>query len=292
MNSIIRINEGGDIVKLALVSLAPSLRAPESRFLGACKNNSDLGVFKLNALIFQLFEKRDAHVAAGKIVVRAIDNASFVPHEVQAYPERNKHERDKTERFYIRSIGVCKSYCRDDDKIQRAQAADYCVALKADSAELVVYGPLPRSVGVSVEDNAAFRFTAALFESGDIVSGFFGEQLIHALFVESELDKRKRKPEQNKYDTRDRRKEMQYKRDKHRRDGYVYPAVEGTGVLLEALDRDLFAAAVLFEYLCHVLARLALTLGTGRPLFHVFAYMRNFFKHILCSLVFCGYYRT
>lgn len=50
------------------------------------------------------------------------------------------------------------------------------MALKADAAELVVDGPFPCCIGVTVEDDAALDFARALLDSGDIVTDLLGKR--------------------------------------------------------------------------------------------------------------------
>ncbi len=96
MNCIVRENEGGNIVELVLVSLAPCLCTSESGLLRTCENNAKLGIFKLNALVLESLEKSNAHVAAAEVVVSAVNNSSVVDHKVKTDKERNKDKAYKT----------------------------------------------------------------------------------------------------------------------------------------------------------------------------------------------------
>ena len=44
-------------------------------FLGAGEDNADFGVLKLDALFLESLEDGYAHIAAGKVVVRAVNDA-------------------------------------------------------------------------------------------------------------------------------------------------------------------------------------------------------------------------
>ena len=57
------------------------------------------------------------------------------------------------------------------------------MALKSNAAELVVDGPFPCCIGVTVEDDAALDFARALLDGSHIVTDLFGEEEIDELFV-------------------------------------------------------------------------------------------------------------
>ena len=96
MDSVIRINKGRNVAELVLVSLAPRLCASETRFLRACEDNSELGVFKFDALVLESLEERNSHIAAAEVVVCAVNNTSVINHKVKTDEKGNKDQSDKT----------------------------------------------------------------------------------------------------------------------------------------------------------------------------------------------------
>ena len=82
------------------MSFAPCLCTSEACFFTSGENNAKLGVFKLNAFVLEELENADSHVAAGKVVVCAVNNAAIVDHEVKSDDERNKDKSPKS--------GLCK----------------------------------------------------------------------------------------------------------------------------------------------------------------------------------------
>ena len=64
------------------------------------------------------------------------------------------------------------------------------MTFKAHAAELIVDGPLPGCVRVTVEDDSPLGFTGAFLDCGNIVSGLFLEERINNLFVGAEFKKR------------------------------------------------------------------------------------------------------
>lgn len=75
MNCIIRENKCGNVVKLSLVSLAPSFCSAKAGFLRPCKDNAYLCVFKLDAVILESLENCNTHIAARKVIVGTVNNA-------------------------------------------------------------------------------------------------------------------------------------------------------------------------------------------------------------------------
>ena len=55
VDRVIGVEKGGNIVKLPLVGGGPGLGTAQSRLLGPGEDDSDLGVFKLDAVLVQLF---------------------------------------------------------------------------------------------------------------------------------------------------------------------------------------------------------------------------------------------
>ena len=186
----------------------PGLCAAQTCLLAAGKNNAQLGVFKLNSLVLEELENADAHVAAGKVVVCAVNNAAVVYHEVKTDDERNKKKSPKSrlcKRIGGADSGKADSVLynidyRKNKIIESAQAADDCVTLKAYAAELVVDGPLPGCVWMAVEDNSPFGFTGTLFDCSNVVAGLFLEERINNLFVGSELKQSKTETDNDKND--------------------------------------------------------------------------------------------
>ena len=132
VNRIIGEDEGRDIVELTLMSLAPCLCAAQTRFLGACEDNADFGILKLDALILESLEDSNTHVAAGEVVVRAVNNAVLVPHPIETDKERDKHKTYKAkksesvagiERRNTKSV-LCDEYYRNNKIIYGAYTAD------------------------------------------------------------------------------------------------------------------------------------------------------------------------
>ena len=85
MNGVVRENEGGHIVKLALVLLAPCLSAPQTGLLGAGQDHAHFRVLQGNTGVLQRLHHGNAHIAAGQIIVGAVYNAVLVPHPVQSH---------------------------------------------------------------------------------------------------------------------------------------------------------------------------------------------------------------
>ena len=63
------------------------------------------------------------------------------------------------------------------------------MALEADAAERIVYGPFPRSVGVTVEDDSSLDFACGLFVSGNVVTGLLFEKEVDRFLIYAELKK-------------------------------------------------------------------------------------------------------
>ena len=78
------------------MSLAPCLGASETCFFGAGEDNAYLCILKLNAFILKRLEDSYAHVAAGEVVVCAVDDSVLIPHEVETDEEGDKDKTDKS----------------------------------------------------------------------------------------------------------------------------------------------------------------------------------------------------
>lgn len=72
-------------------------------------------------------------------------------------------------------------------KEQRAKDNDNDVRFVNLTAELIVDGPVPRCVGVTVEKYATFDFARAFLDCGNVRARLFGEQEVESLFVKTEL---------------------------------------------------------------------------------------------------------
>ena len=289
MNRIIREDEGRDIVELALMSRAPRLCAAQTRFLGAGEDNADFGVLKLDALFLESLEDGYAHIAAGKVVVRAVNDAVLVPHPIKADKERDEHETNEAkkseglvciERDILESV-LCYEHYGNDKIIDSADAADNCVTLKADTAELIVDRPLPCGIRMAVEEYAALDFALAALDCGDVMSGLFGEEAIDKLLIESELHKDYKQTDDDKNYRDERIEERNSYRRENEGNREIYPAEERTGVLFERLDVGSLASALVFQYVRHILTCLLLALGAGIAFFEVLAYVGYLAHHIL-----------
>ena len=192
----------------------PRFRAAESRFFGAGEDDAHFGVFKLDARILHGFEDGDAHIAAGEVVVRAVHRRLGIPHKVHADETGDKDELGDAapEQRVTVNGGVCvkAEFChirnalraehrggndRKHESDERAEEAGADVQLINRAAELVVDGPVPRRVGVTVEENARLHFARALLDGGDIVSRLFREEEIECLLIEHELADHDQEPD-------------------------------------------------------------------------------------------------
>ena len=73
MYGVVGIDPGGHIVELALVLFHPRLRAAETRLFGTGEDDAHFGVLELDARVLHGFQDGDAHIAAGEVVVGAVD---------------------------------------------------------------------------------------------------------------------------------------------------------------------------------------------------------------------------
>lgn len=76
-------------------------------------------------------------------------------------------------------IAAFESDCRRDVECksnQCAENADNDVSFVNRAAEFVVDGPVPRCVGVTVEENSRLDFAGAFLDSSNVVSGFSGKK--------------------------------------------------------------------------------------------------------------------
>ncbi len=285
MNRVVGENERRHIVELALVLFAPCLCTAQTRFFRARKNHADFGVFKFNAFILQGFQNRNTHVAARKVVVCTVNNAVFVPHPIKTDKERHEYQTAQSE---LEKQRTCINHAKrnaslhDDgnngnyEVVDCADAAENCVSFKTDAAELVVDGPFPCCVGVAVEENTAFDFACAFFDSRYVVPCFFGEATVNQLFVKSELHKYNKQTCNNQQNRSQREYKEQRDCEQNKGDGEINPAEERTGIFFKGFHVGTVASAVLFEYLCHVFACLLFTLGPRTAFFKVFADICNF----------------
>jgi hypothetical protein len=72
--------------------------------------------------------------------------------------------------------------------------------IKANVFKLVLEGPFPCSIRMTVKDDSALNLACGLFEAGGIVTGLFGKELINNLFVKTELKHTNKKTESDKSD--------------------------------------------------------------------------------------------
>ena len=134
-------------------------------------------MLELDARILHGFEDGDAHIAAGEVVVGAVHRRLGIPHEVHADEAGDKDELGdaapeqrlavdesvsvKAELGHVRNaVGAehrGRNY-RKHESDERAKEARSDVQLIHRAAELVVDGPVPRRVGVTVEEDARLHF--------------------------------------------------------------------------------------------------------------------------------------
>ena len=281
----------------------PRLCAAQTRFLGAGEDDADLGVFELDARVLHCLEDCDAHVAAGEVVVCAVDGGVGVPHEVHTDEEGHKYEMCYSapeQRFAVdegvgvkRELGhvehIADSDRRDDaehEGDERTDDAGADVSLVDLAAPLVVDGPVPRRIGVTVEEDACIDFAFALLDGGDIVSCLFGEYEVDHLFVEPELQNHDCEPERDENDAEQRHdKEHRHSREGEG-DGEVNPPEEGVRILFERLEVRAFATAILFQDIGHVLAGELFALLTGGAFGQILADVGDFVHHVLRAVRF------
>ena len=154
------------------------------------------------------------------------------------------------------------------------------------AAEFVVDGPVPNRIGMSVEENSAFHFSRAFFDCGDAVSRLLGEAFVNEFFVKTELNEQNHKTECRQNCAEYRQKEEKNHACKHKRDREINPTEKRVGVFGECFHVRSFASAVVFQVICHVLARHFLAFRAGIALWHVVADMRDFVAHKLRALRF------
>ena len=214
VNGIVGIDPCGHVVELALVLFHPRLRAAETRLFGTGEDDAHFGVLELDARVLHGFEDGDAHIAAGEVVVGAVDGGLGIPHEVHADETGDEHELGdaapeqrvtvnggvcvKAEFGHIRNALRAEHRGGNDRKHESDECAEEAgadVQLINRAAELVVDGPVPRRVGVTVEEDARLHFARALLDGGDIVSRLFGEEEIECLLIQHELADHDQEPD-------------------------------------------------------------------------------------------------
>ena len=113
---------------------------------------------------------------------------------------------------------------------------------------------------MAVEEYAALDFTLAAFDCGDIMAGLFGETAVDKLLVEAELKKNYQQTGGNEDYRHEGIEERDRNGGKHECDREIYPSEEIARILLELLNIGALTAALVFEHISHVFARLLLTL--------------------------------
>ena len=268
------------------MGLTPGKCAAKTGLFGTADDHADLGIFKLDAFILQRFHQSDAHIAAGKVVVCAVNN-SFIIH----HAEKKKHERhaDKApKRAFLQSAVYAVKYVAaaygDNGEyqiIKHTADTEENVDIKTHAAEHIVYRPFPCRVRVTVKEDTAFHFTFAALDGGNVMTGLFLKEKINEFLIKTELkyhgDNGKNQDQCgnkgcNKHHT---------DRNHAKNDIDGDPAVKRTGMLLKALNGHSVGAAILFKDLRHVLTGLLLPFAAGIALTEVFADIRDFFYDVI-----------
>ena len=250
------------------MSRRPRLRAAQTRLFRTRDQDADLGVFELDARIFERFEHRDAHIAAGQVVVRAVHDLPFVPHDVHEQPRG--HEAEGAER----ELGDQDAFHKEGrdghaEQIEHADDGEDDMSAEQHSAAEIIESPLAGGVGMSVEEHAAAHLAGRLFDGGNIVGHLLRVDLVHHLAVHDELADHDHHADDyehhRNYPARKVRHEEQTERREDEGHGDVDPAHERRGVQLERLHLHIVAAEV-SERVRHILARLLLALAAGTAL--------------------------
>ena len=100
------------------------------------------------------------------------------------------------------------------------------MTLKADTAELIVYGPLPGSVRMAVEEYAALDLALAALDCGDVMAGLFREAAVNKLLIQTELHKDDEQSDNDKNYRDERIKERKGNCREDECDGEINPSVE------------------------------------------------------------------
>ena len=151
---------------------------------------------------------------------------------------------------------------RDNHVINSSDYSDNCVAFKSHSAEFIVYRPFPCGVNMSVEKNSSFYFAGASLCGSNVVTFLFFKKSVNEFFVKSELHKRDKKTDDNKYNGENRREEEEDYRSENKSHCKIQPAVERSGVFVKRFYRRLFASAVFFHNILKILACFFFAFGT------------------------------
>ena len=106
--------------------------------------------------------------------------------------------------------------------------------VEAEICKLILEGPFPGTVGVTVEDDTAFYFTCRLFEAVNIMTCLFCEKLINCLFVKTELKNADNKSDSNKEDCKCGYKEIGCECNEAAGNSKINPSEEGAGIFLIA----------------------------------------------------------
>ena len=112
-----------------------------------------------------------------------------------------------------------------------------------------------------------FDFARAFLDCRNVVTCLFGEHEVDEFTVETELHYHNEETERDKRCGKGGHKEEQHHTRKRECNGEVNPAEERIGVKFERLDVCSFAAAILFQDVRHILARLLLAFAAGTALF-------------------------
>lgn len=296
VNGIEGIDPSGNVVEFAFVCFAPCFRTAETCFFGTGEDDADFGVFEDDAFVVECLKDCNRDKASGKVVVCAVDDGLFIPHEVHTDFEgdedkgcyANPEERTVCSRTCDTGFASSDDGCRDAacELKECADNGDDDMRFIDCAAELAVDGPVPRCVGVTVEENSAFDFAGAFLDGGDVGAFLFGEEEVNEFLVKTELQDHGKETECKKNDAYDRDEEEGYRGKNRAGERDINPSEEGAGVFLVVFNVGAFATALIFENACHIFASNFLAFRTGTTFRHVLADMCDFADHIICMGIF------